>query len=112
MKKLNLLAVLSVAIVAAGFMLAQSTKAENLTLQVTAMAGAGCTGGNALDVGSVASSYSAQALTGTISGSFVCTGSAVATGTFTVGAAVPVGPNSVAATSVTAKTTGTYSATQ
>jgi len=106
MKKIHLLATLAFAIVAAGVMLS-STNAAELTLQVTAGAGAGCTGGASLDLGTTASSYSSQADTGTIGGSFVCTGtSAGATGTFTITATNPVGPNSDTISSTKGKVSG------
>ncbi|MBU0626427.1 hypothetical protein KKG31_02295 [Patescibacteria group bacterium] len=77
---------LSVAIIAAGIMLLQSTpaNAENLTLTVTAAAGAGCTAGTDLSAGSVASSYDAQSTTGTFGSAFICTGTSATESTYTL----------------------------
>lgn len=105
MKKIHLLATLAFAIVAAGVMLSSANAANNnLTLQITAAGGTGCTGGQDLDLGTTPSSYSAQADTGTIGGNFICTGNSATASTFTIQATTkPVHATTVAVSDVLAK---------
>jgi len=96
MKKLPLLGILSVAIIAAGVMFSQSTNAQTavgqVSLQVTSSNGT-CSYATGVSAPSISASFSTWTTTGDFTSNFVCTGTNSSASTLTIMSAQLTGPN-------------------